>query len=614
MIRWKGVILLAALVVLFLALSMIFTDRWLEAKLEASGSALVGARVEIDDLDFSFFGSHLKFKGLRVTNPRNTMRNLFETGACELNFEFWPLLSKKIIVENFQISGFKTNTPRQTDGALPEKPIGKKKANNIISKSLKRVAQNMEQNAGLSLSDARAKMNVDSLIRVLQFESPRKIDSLQKALSQSFEKWNKKLKNARYEQDFKELEAQIKKLDIKNIKTLKNLQKTLNTLNSVKKKIALLSDSIRATETALQKELQSLQASVAQVERWIEQDYRRALSRARIPEITRRNIGQLLFGKSLVNRLENYLSYVQTGRRYLTRLKSDAPKKENPPRFKGQDIYFYSPHGRPDFWIRQIRLSGQTHDNLQLAGQILDIVSDQRFIHRPTVIKISGQSAGDRSFVLNGKLNYLKEVPHETFDLLYQGFSLNNTQISDSPYFPFTVKKGRGTLKAQLTLSGDTVKTEIRFLATGLELTPTADQKLNYAQQLTLDVFRSLKTLTIKAKISGQAGRWKIQLNSNADEALARRLKEKLSAEVEKAKARVEAEIKKKTDPSKQRFLTFVARHQKDLEKQLQKYESELRKVEAELKKREHEIKQRIEKEKKKTGKNVQEKLKKLLK
>lgn len=614
MIRWKGVIFLAILATLILVLSLIFTDRWLENQLEEIGSQIVGARVEIDGLDLSLFGAQLKIEHLQVTDSKHTMRNLFETGVCQLNFEFWPLLSKKFIVENFQISDFKTNTPRKTDGALPEKLKKKRKAPGILQKSLQKVVHNLEQKSNLPLQNIKQQANIDSVLNILELKSPQRIDSLQKALNQSFQKWNTRLTQSDYDQELKEIETQIKKIDPQKIKDLKSLQKALTTLKKAKKKIKLLTDSISTTRNELQKDLNQIQQSVSLIQSWIEDDYKQALRMAKLPELSRQNIARMLFGSALVHRFEQYLDYLQTTRHYLNKIQSDKPAKEKPPRLKGQDIYFYSPNGRPDFWLQHILLSGQTNDGLQLSGVLTDLISDQRFINRPTIIKIKGQSAGNRSFVLEGTLNYLNKTPHEIFNIEYAGFSLNNTQISNSPYLPSKVQKGVGNFQAKVELIGDTVLSEINFVARRLSFAPTTSQKLTYAQQLVMESLQQISLLDVKARITGQAGHWQIKINSNLDDLLLAQFKKKLSGELAKTQARLRQEIEKRTKPAQQKFLAFVEQKQQWLQLQVNKHEQQLKKIESELKQRQDEINNRIKTEKKKASKQVQKKLKSLFK
>ncbi|MCD6374298.1 MAG: hypothetical protein J7L94_02160, partial [Caldisericaceae bacterium] len=103
----------------------------------------------------------------------------------------------------------------------------------------------------LPLQNIKQQANIDSVLNILELKSPQRIDSLQKALNQSFQKWNTRLTQSDYDQELKEIETQIKKLDPQKIKDLKSLQKALTTLKKAKKKIKLLTDSISTTRNEL---------------------------------------------------------------------------------------------------------------------------------------------------------------------------------------------------------------------------------------------------------------------------------------------------------------------------------------------------------------------------
>ena len=119
--RKKGLLLLLILFLIFLAIFMIFTDRWLENRMEAFGTSIVGARVEFDGVDFSFLKLRMQWQRLQVTNPDDTWRNLFETGKAEFDLDLVPLFSRKIIIENLSLENLQLNTERETDGKVEKK-------------------------------------------------------------------------------------------------------------------------------------------------------------------------------------------------------------------------------------------------------------------------------------------------------------------------------------------------------------------------------------------------------------------------------------------------------------------------------------------------------------
>ena len=91
--RKKGIAALLIIAVIVIALIMIFTDQWLEKRLENLGSSIVGAKVEIDRLDVSLTGLHVRWDSLQVTDPKDTWTNMLATGKCEFDMEaFSPVL------------------------------------------------------------------------------------------------------------------------------------------------------------------------------------------------------------------------------------------------------------------------------------------------------------------------------------------------------------------------------------------------------------------------------------------------------------------------------------------------------------------------------------------
>ena len=118
--RWKGLIFVVVLIACVFILGIIFSDSWIESKLEDTGTSFNGARVDIDNLQFSLTQLFIKWDRLQITDPDHTMKNRIETGKCEFDLEFLPLLSKKVIIESFTITDIRTDTDRTEDGAISD--------------------------------------------------------------------------------------------------------------------------------------------------------------------------------------------------------------------------------------------------------------------------------------------------------------------------------------------------------------------------------------------------------------------------------------------------------------------------------------------------------------
>lgn len=178
--RWKGVIFILIVLGAIIALSLIFTDIWLEHQLEKVGSSIVGARVEFEDVDFSFIGLHMRWDSLQVTNPKQTMKNILTTGPTEFNMELQPLLRKKVIIENVQMTHVTSGTDRSTDGKIKKKPKPPSKPN-ILTRTVDRLQADVAQAPAWNL-DVPTSINVDSILALLEIKTPNRIDSLQQQL------------------------------------------------------------------------------------------------------------------------------------------------------------------------------------------------------------------------------------------------------------------------------------------------------------------------------------------------------------------------------------------------------------------------------------------------
>lgn len=574
MLRKKGLITLVIIALIIFVLSLIFSDIWLEKKLENIGSSMVGAKVEFDKLDLSLIGMHLKWDRLQVTNPNETMKNMVETGKCEVDLEFLPLLSKKIIIENIQVSDIQTGTQRETDGYFERKKRSTEDKDSVISKTMDNLKNEVKDAPAFNLGNLNEKVNVDSVLSMLKLQSPGRIDSLKNDLTAKYNNWETKLAELDVKEDAKRIEADVKAFDVKQIKTAEDMKNALKSLNTIKESVNTLSSSVSGTKEELTSDLKSMKNGLSAVDDWIKEDYEQGMALAKLPDFNTQNIAKMLFGKRIVNQVNSYLNYFATARYYAGKFKSDKPKKEKPPRLKGQDIYFYSKNTRPDFWIQQIKLSGQTPEKLSLAGSVHDIVSDQNVIGKTTNFEVGGSSNGGLSLSANGQLNYLGEEPQETFTLQYSNFSLKNIKLSDSSLFPQTIQSGLGEMEANLNLVGDDIVGKIEFTGKGLnfELNDSGVDK-NKFEKIIQDVIESADEIRFSAKIKGEKDNLNFSISSNLDDLLMKQLKASLGEELDQAKQKIYKKVDEQVNKKRAELEKYISDKPGNLMSEIGKYE-----------------------------------------
>ena len=612
--RIKGIIFLAVLAGIFILLSIFFTDFWLEKRLESLGTSIVGARVEIDRLDFSLAGLHVKWDSLQVTNPKNTWENLLSAGRCEFDMDFLPLLSKKLIVENFQATNLRSGTKRTTDGKIEKKKKPKSGKPSFISRTVQSLENEVAKAPAFSLGQFSRKVNVDSIKAFLEIRSPERIDSLRNSLTLAFGKWDETFSDFKPAKDLETIKQQLTGIEPASIQSLPDLQNALTTIDRSKKQVDSLANVFTTTKSALGQDLTFARQNVLAMDDWIKEDYRRALDKAKLPDINQQNIGKFLFGSKVVSKYTYALNIVGKSRSFAERFKSDKPKKQKPPRLKGQDIWFTKRNTLPSLWIKRIEISGKTLQSIAFSGLVTDVSSQQLLVGKPTRIDIQGERKGT-SLDFAGELNYLGKEPQERFRLALAGLPLSDVRLSDSPMLPNTLKSGSLRLESSLDMQGNRLESTVHAISDRLVFDFAAQQeKQDQITRIVQSALKSVDNLDLKAIVRSDSLETDFSLNSNLDDILVKQIKSQVSAEIEAAKAKLLAEVDSRVQKHRADVESMVREKQTELEATMKKYEEQLNEQIRFAENKKKEVESRIEQEKNKQKKKLEDEAKKKLK
>jgi uncharacterized protein (TIGR03545 family) len=571
-VRWKGIIFIAALAAIILVIGILFSDTWLEKKIEETGTLLNGARIDIDNLEFSLTDLYIRWDRLQVTDPRNTMKNRIEIGKCEFDLEFLPLLSKKVSIESFTLTDIMTNTERTDDGAIDEDE--KSIVPSFIQETTDYLEKEVSSVVSPQFSSLKKTANVDSIIKILDLQSITKITNLQNDVETKYTSWEKTFSELEVENDLKKVESQIKSIDVNNIKTADQYYAAAKKVDNIYETIKSNSNNLSAIEKNLSTDLKNINSQMLQVDDWVKEDYSRALSLAKIPDINAKSISKMLFGERIVNQIATYLDYIGTARKYSSGSGSEKPEKESPPRLKGQDIYFYNKNARPDFWIHKLNLSGYIENNIQLSGLINNIVSDQRQIGKTTDIAIDGKSDQGVRLALTGNLDYLSEEPGETVNLQYSGFPLADYHISKSKLLPNKVESGTGIIQSEFALKGDQINGKISFTGRKLRFNMIGvNSQLSEIEGIIQSVIKSISTVDVYAKVMGTSDNLQFSINSNLDDILMNKMGTIVNERFEKAKNDITQQVDREIGKYRSELDNLVAGKEKILQSEINKYE-----------------------------------------
>jgi uncharacterized protein (TIGR03545 family) len=583
--------------------------------MEATGSALIGAKVEFDGVDFSLLNLRMKWDSLRVTNPDNTWKNIFETANSEFDLDLVPLFSKKYIIENLQVEGLRFNTTRKTDGKLDEAA-----ASSTESKVIKAVEEKLRQETAdmpvFNLKQYGKKINVDSLWNMVDLKTPQKTDSLKNLYVEKYQEWEKRIAALPSEQEIQDYTREIESLKVDQIKTIDEFQKAYATANGMYQKADSLYKNVNSLKTDFENDIAGVRENKNLVSNWIKKDYQRALSLARLPDMSVQNVAKVLFGQRIIGQIQQILGYIGAARHYHAKIQSAKPEKEDPPRLKGQDIHYGPRKNIPKYWIKQISLSGEAWDGMQIAGKVMNIVSRQTVIDTPTTINLSGTRKDQAALALDVNLDYREDTPHEKIQLELQKMPISNVKLTKFPLLPYKIDRGQGTVRANMDFNGPDLSSDIKFVGTQInfdysEKPPDMDERL---LRVSRSIVESIDMITINANVKRTEKQYSFHLNSNLDKLIADKFKSLLSQEVENAKKDIEKRVLEEVDKYRKELDTFVADKEIQLRTEIEKIEREVEKQKSMIASKQKEIEDQIAAEKNKLQKKAEDEGKKLLK
>jgi len=548
--RWKGFIALAVLVAAWLIVTSLFLDRWIESGLESAGEAIVGAKVEIDGLDFRFSDLSVQWQKLQAADSKQPMRNLLETGRIAFKMSPAALFRKRIVIDEMALEGVRSGTPRTTSGALQKKPPKPKTGKPDYLDKLKARLKNEVDLLPVMKFDPAAfkkKLNLDSLIAIAAIRTPQRIDSVKKDAAAAVERWDGFARTFRPDEDLKKIQSDFQGLEPQKIKTIPEALALVEKARSTQKSFKAISDTFSVRQKEIRADVGRLASYPAQADDWIREDYRSVAQKAKLPDLSMRSIAKMLAGGAIVVKADQVLGYYQTVRKYMPR-KTNKPEKKPVPRFKGQDIHYTERHAYPTFLIRRISVSGQagadtTRAGVMLKGEIFDVTSQPWVIGKPTTVDLSGMTQDLRSVAFQAVLDHVTEAASDSFHVRFGNVSLNRVAIPASRYLPAQIQKGKADFNLVLRFKEADFLGRLDMNARDLGFDFNQVQSSDLFVDIVRRVIGQMGLITLDVRAAGKQDNFQFNVNSNIDDLVSQELKKMGSQALADAEARIRSRL-----------------------------------------------------------------------
>src|SRR5882672_29422 len=536
-VRWRAITPLLVFTAIGALLWWLLADRLARRAAEAVGTAIVGAKVEIQGLHIDLAKGDVTVRGLTVASPHEALKNLFQADELVADIDMLPLLEKKVIIDRLAANGLRFGTPRATDGRVPVDSSGS------VSGRVMTEARDWAQRFQVpALQLATGKIDVGTL-------DPRRLSAIPAAEALS----------ARADSSRRTWQTGLDSLRL--AATIDSATGTLTRLRGARATdLAALSDARRAIEqlkqaggrvTALERGvtggLAALRAGVSGLDSAKQRDYAFARGLLKLPTLDAPEIGLALFAPSAVAQFQRALYWTQLARAHMP--PGLLPRAEQgPPRVRrsGSTVRFPREHALPGFLLRTAELSFQLDPTApqpkRYAGRLTGLTSDPALYGRPTLFEASAPAVTAAAM-----LDHVHATARDTAGATVQGVRLPLIQL---PALLMALDPGQGTAQLGFALRGDTIRARWAIRSTHVQWSRDSATQGSTGADLLWRTLSGISDLQVDAGVTGTLSQPRLSVRSNLDEAIAARLRAMLGEEVAAAQRRLRAEVDRHVDPA----------------------------------------------------------------
>lgn len=637
--RWKFVIPALILVLLVAAFNIFFFDRILKHFIVAGGQKIFAAKVEVARVKTRFSNLSIDISGVQVADRNDPFKNLFEFGSVRFALKPLPLLSKKVVIEEMALEGVRWGTRRTTSGALPPAKVAKidreneKESKNTATDKLlaalkqKATVEFSALPSVQSIANAQkdlGSISLDKVAGMAGLSAPREIEAMQAGLQQKYAGYQTQIQGLNVNDTVNRAAtaiADVQKIRIDTPQDIANAQQRIQALNQSKDELQKMLDTAKSLQSSLSTDLGQQADIVKKIDDLKNKDIQNVQSKLKLPSLSMGNVSNALFGPLWVSRVDRFVYYAQTVRKYMPPRKKDDTKIVKK-RMRGTIVSFPSPSMPPDFLIQRIALSGSTGGPgkdgtpLDFKGTVENITSDPVLLGRPILANIDG-SQGTRRLTLKGTFDHTREVAVDGVHLELTGLDAKDLSLPSSDFLP-SFEKGVGAVSSDFTLSGGTLDSGLQLALSNIQANPALQNQSAEVQSLLSGLWTGINAFSVKATMNGTPENLNMTVTSDIDKILGERLSKLYGEKLNEVQTRIRAEIDRQTNDAKNKLLAEYGSQKDALQKQLNAKQNELQAqinaAQEQVKQKENEIRGQADREKQKAQDELKRKAQEELK
>lgn len=510
-IRWQGLLIFVVLCALAAGLWLLFVDRLVERNVEKTGTAVVGAEVELDKADVSLSPLGLTLLGLKVTNPNAPMTNAVEAGRIAFHMDGPNALRRKVIIEEMSVEDVRLNTPRKTSGAVAATE-GKTPLQQLVE---------LPSFVIPNVKEAFEKEKAD--LRSLQLLTGAAAEA-----ASTRTRWEAKLQELKAAADVEKYQKQFDELKAKSGKaSIGNLLGGAKGVAALQKQVRADIQTVAEAKKTFTADLAALKKVAVETPAAVKDDVRRVADKYSLTPSGLANISRLLFGGKIAGSVRSALRWNERLSPLIERVKEKVKGQEvvKPLRAKGRDVRFREDRPLPDFLARLAKVSVSLPQGM-FAGRIENLTSEQDVLGQPLKFAFSGENLkGLRSAALEGMFDRVDPAARkDVVSLRLRGYEARDLKLVDSASLPVSLKEGLADLDVSATLEKGGLTARITAgLRSARLAVGKGEERTGLAGRVDAAIRNALTgvtSLSLTAEISGTPENFDIRIRSDIDDVL----------------------------------------------------------------------------------------------
>lgn len=635
-IRWNAIVPFTIFILLVGIYFALFFDTHLKLAVEWAGYKALGVELNIGSLKTSFFKANIEIKKIELTDAENPSHNTIEIGDVRFGMLWDALLRAKVAIEEIAVEGIQFGSKRAHPGrvAPPEPPKPGPGLSEQLKDQFLDEAQNQHKDdvfgnivALLQGSNAQEQLgNIEG-----KLASKKMAEDLQKKVNDRQKYWDDKFKTLPQGKEFQALNDRLSKVKVKDFKSPQELQQSVQEIDAIVKEADAKYKTIDAASKEFSTDLKSIQDDYKKLDAQFKADVDTLKQHFKIPKIDAASMGRAVFLKYLSPYIAKFNRYKAMAEKYLppkftqkkTAEEKAAAKAEEiavHPREDGKSYEFGRLNAYPLFWLKKISISskaGSSPTAGDIAGQVLNISSNQRVTGRPTTADIQGDFPGMSilGIRLTAALDNTKAEPLVDYRFKVGSYPITGKELVKGDV-EIAFNKAIGSMDLEGTLIGFK-KLSMSIQNSFSQIDYKIEAKNNDVKAILKNVFSGIPVVSLKATGQGELPKVDFSVETNLGSELQRGFEREIQAKIEEAKKRVQKIIDEEIGKQKAAVEEQIAKLKGQVEGEMKKAQDQVnaqkqqaeQKVNQAKKDAENQAKGSLEKEGKKTLEDLKKKL-----